>query len=181
MRITELLDVRSISLDGKAKDKTDILYKMVDLMADSGRINDKEKYTAGVFAREAEGTTGVGEGIAIPHCKSDAVDRPGLAAMVVPEGIDYDALDGQPVNLIFLIAAPDTADNIHLDVLGKLSMLLIDENFTGRLKNAKTVQEFLQIIDDAENDRDKEQISKEQNAKLRRCKKCTDSGRNCGG
>lgn len=165
MRITELLDVRSISLDGKAKDKTDILYKMVDLMADSGRINDKEKYTAGVFAREEEGTTGVGEGIAIPHCKSDAVDRPGLAAMVVPEGVDYDALDGQPVNLIFLIAAPDTADNIHLDVLGKLSMLLIDENFTGRLKNAKTVQEFLQIIDDAENDRDKEQISKEQNAK----------------
>lgn len=165
MRITELLDVRSISLDGKAKDKTDILYKMVDLMANSGRINDKEKYTAGVFAREEEGTTGVGEGIAIPHCKSDAVDMPGLAAMVVPEGVDYDAVDGQPVNLIFLIAAPDTADNIHLDVLGKLSMLLIDENFTARLKNARTVQEFLQIIDDAENDRDNEQIKKEQTEK----------------
>ena len=120
---------------------------MVALMAKSGKINDVEKYRKGVYAREEEGTTGIGEGIAIPHCKSDAVSRPGLAAMVIKDGVDFDALDGEKVSLIFLIAAPNTEDNVHLDVLSKLSVLLMDENFTSGLRNAKTVEEFLSVID----------------------------------
>lgn len=152
MRIRELLSVESIDLQGKADGKKEVLDKMVDLMVKSGKIRDKEKYRKGVYAREEEGTTGIGEGIAIPHCKSDAVERPGLAAMVVPAGVDFDALDGGKVNLIFLIAAPNTEDNVHLDVLSKLSVLLMDENFTNSLKNAKTVEEFLNVIDKAEED-----------------------------
>ena len=171
MRITDLLDVRSIALNGKAESKTDVLNQMVDLMAKSEKINDKEKYLKGVFAREEESTTGVGEGIAIPHCKSDAVSRPGLAAMVVPEGVDFDALDGAPVNLIFLIAAPNTEDNVHLDVLGKLSMLLMDEDFTTGLKNAKTVDEFLKVIDAAETKRDEVKAVKEESKPEKQVKK----------
>ncbi len=154
MRIIDLLDPKSIRLKGQAADKQDVLNKMVELMADSGKINDVEKYRKGVFAREEESTTGIGEGIAIPHCKSDAVNRPGLAAMVVPDGVEFDSLDGQPANLIFLIAAPDTEDNVHLDVLSKLSVLLMDEEFTNSLRKAKTIDEFLKVIDQAENDRD---------------------------
>lgn len=139
MRIVDLLDVRSIELNGSATSKEDVLKKMVSLMVNSGKINDEQKYLNGVFKREEESTTGVGEGIAIPHCKSDAVDRPGLAAMIVPDGVEFDSLDGQPVNVIFLIAAPDTKDNVHLDVLSKLSMLLMDEEFINSLKAAKNV------------------------------------------
>lgn len=159
MRIVDLLDVRSIDLNGSAKGKEDVLKKMVSLMVKSGKINDEQKYLKGVFAREKESTTGVGEGIAIPHCKSDAVNSPGLAAMVVPDGVEFDALDGQPVNLLFLIAAPNTKDNVHLDVLGKLSVLLMDEDFTNKLKSAKSVDEFLKIIDDAESEKDEENNS----------------------
>lgn len=130
------------------------LDQMVDLMAKSGKINDVETYRKGVYAREEESTTGIGEGIAIPHCKSNAVTKPGLAAMVIPEGVDFDALDGEKVNLIFLIAAPNTEDNVHLDVLSKLSVLLMDEYFTGSLRNAKTVEEFLKVIDKAEEEKD---------------------------
>ncbi|MDO5402994.1 MAG: fructose-specific PTS transporter subunit EIIC [Eubacteriales bacterium] len=166
MKITDLLDVRSIALNSKAADKTDVLNKMVDLMVKSGKINNREKYLKGVFAREEESTTGVGEGIAIPHCKSDAVDRPGLAAMVVPDGVDFDSLDGEPVNLIFLIAAPNTEDNVHLDVLGKLSMLLMNEEFTKELKNAETVEEFLKVIDYAESRRDEEKAEKESKTQI---------------
>ncbi|MDD6857325.1 MAG: fructose PTS transporter subunit IIA, partial [Lachnospiraceae bacterium] len=154
MKITDLLDKRSIELNGKAADKENVLNKMVDLMAKSGKINNIEKYRKGVFAREEEGTTGIGEGIAIPHCKSDAVTKPGLAAMVIPDGAEFDALDGQPVNLIFLIAAPDTEDNIHLDVLSRLSVFLMDEEFTKALRNAKSTDEFINIIDMAENAKD---------------------------
>lgn len=154
MKIIDLLDSKSIQLNGQAADKQDALVQMVGLMANSGNIRDVEKYRKGVFAREEESTTGIGEGIAIPHCKSDAVNRPGLAAMVLPEGVEFDSLDGQPANLIFLIAAPDTEDNVHLDVLSKLSVLLMDEDFTGRLREAATVDEFLKVIDQAENDRD---------------------------
>lgn len=166
MRITDLLDVRSISLNGTASDKTDILNKMVDLMVESGKINDKEKYAKGVFAREEESTTGIGEGIAIPHCKSDAVNAPGLAAMVIPDGVDFDSLDGQPVHLIFLIAAPNTEDNVHLDVLSKLSMLLMNEKFNDDLRNAKSVDEFLKIIDEAETNRDEEEAQKHRRADI---------------
>ena len=147
MRIRDLLDTRSIQLNGMASGKTDVLNQMVDLMAKSGKISDVDTYRKGVFAREDEGTTGIGEGIAIPHCKSSAVKKPGLAAMVVPGGVDYDALDGAPVDLLFLIAAPDTKENVHLDVLSKLSVLLMDEGFTGSLKSAKSVTEFLDVID----------------------------------
>ena len=156
MRIIDLLDRKSIRLDGTASDKNDALDQMVELMAARGKINDVDRYREGVYAREEESTTGIGDGIAIPHCKSDAVSRPGLAAMVVPAGVGFDALDGQPVNLIFLIAAPDTEDNVHLDVLSKLSMLLMDEAFTAGLQNANSVDAFLQVIDAAESDRDEE-------------------------
>lgn len=156
MRIIDLLDQRSIQLGGQAKNKSDALDKMVDLMAASGKIADVETYRMGVYAREEESTTGIGEGIAIPHCKSDAVKTPGLAAMVVPDGVDFDSLDGQPADLLFLIAAPNTEDNVHLDVLSKLSVLLMDENFTNRLRAAKTVEEFLAVIDAAESEKDDE-------------------------
>lgn len=155
MRIIDLLDPRSIKLKGEAEDKKNALDQMVDLMEKSGKLDNVDKYRAGVYAREEEGTTGIGEGIAIPHCKSDAVKRPGLAAMVVPEGIDFEALDGEPVHLIFLIAAPDTEDNIHLDVLSRLSVLLMDEKFTEALRKAKSVDEFLSIIDRTEQEKQK--------------------------
>ena len=150
MRITDLLDKRSICLDGAPGSKKEALDQMVALMVKSGKINDAEGYRKQVYAREEESTTGIGEGIAIPHGKCDAVSKPGLAAMVVKSGVDFDALDGEPVNLIFLIAAPNTEDNIHLDVLSKLSVLLMDEAFTESLKNAASVDEFLAIIDKAD-------------------------------
>lgn len=150
MRIVELLHPDSIALNGRATGKEDALKQMVGLMVKSGNIGDEAAYLKGVFAREAESTTGVGEGIAIPHCKSFAVKKPGLAAMVLPEGVDFESLDGQPVHLIFLIAAPETGNNVHLDVLSKLSILLMDENFTGKLRAAKTTDEFLAVIQQAE-------------------------------
>ena len=128
MKIRDLLAAESIELNGKVTGKKETLDAMVDLMAKSGKINDVEVYRKGVYAREEESTTGIGEGIAIPHCKSDSVSRPGLAAMVVPEGVDFDSLDGEKVNLIFLIAAPNTKENVHLDVLSKLSVLLMEKD-----------------------------------------------------
>lgn len=150
MRITELLDKRSIRIDGAPKSKNEALDQMVELMAKSGKINDLEAYRQEVYRREEEGTTGVGEGIAIPHGKGAFVDKPGLAAMVVKDGVDYDALDGEPVHLIFLIAAPNTKDNVHLDVLSKLSVLLMDEDFSRALQNAKSPEEFMKIVDEAD-------------------------------
>lgn len=160
MKIRDLLAVESIDLNGKVTGKNETLDAMVALMAKSGKINDVEKYRKGVYAREEEGTTGIGEGIAIPHCKSDVVSKPGLAAMVIKDGVDFDALDGEKVSLIFLIAAPNTEDNVHLDVLSKLSVLLMDENFTSGLRNAKTVEEFLSVIDRAEAEKDAEEEKK---------------------
>ncbi len=157
MRIKDLLSKESIKLGGSAENKNDVLNQMVDLMSKSGKISDIDTYRKGVFAREEEGSTGVGDGIAIPHCKSDAVKAPGLAAMTVPAGVEYDALDGAPVDILFLIAAPNTKDNVHLDVLSKLSVLLMNEEFTAALKSAKTVDEFLKIIDDAEKAADEEE------------------------
>ena len=153
MRITDLLDSKSICLEGTPGSKNEALDQMVDLMARSGKINDLEAYRKQVDLREEESTTGIGDGIAIPHGKCDAVTRPGLAAMVVREGVEFDALDGEPVNLIFLIAAPNTEDNVHLDVLSKLSVLLMDEKFVEDLKNAKTVDDFLQIVDAADEEK----------------------------
>ncbi len=150
MKITDLLDRRSVDVNGSAVSKEDAIGKMVDLMCKSGKINDKEEYKKKVFARETEGSTGIGEGIAIPHAKCDAVSKPALAAMVVKGGVDFDALDGEKVSLIFLIAAPDTKENIHLDVLGKLSVMMMDRDFSDKLRSAKSVDEFLKIIDDAD-------------------------------
>ncbi len=153
MKITELLDRRSISLYGAPSSKKEALDQMVALMVKSGKIRDEKAYREEVYHREEEGTTGIGEGIAIPHGKCDAVIRPGLAAMVVKNGVDFDSLDGEPVHLIFLIAAPNTKDNVHLDVLSKLSMLLMDEKFVEDLKNAADVDEFLDVIDKADQEK----------------------------
>ncbi len=150
MKIIDLLDDRSILLDGRVVDKKAALDQMVELMDASGKLRDKETYRQGVYAREQEGSTGIGEGIAIPHCKSDAVIKPGLAAMVVKDGVEFESLDGQPAHLFFLIAAPNTEDNVHLDVLSRLSVLLMDEDFTNKLRQAASVSEFKQIIEDAE-------------------------------
>ena len=150
MRITDLLDARSISLTGTPKTKSEALDQIIDLMVRSGKINDREAYRAQVYAREEESTTGIGEGIAIPHGKCDAVTKPGLAAMVIKDGVEFDSLDGRPVTLMFLIAAPNTKDNVHLDVLSKLSVLLMDENFADNLRNAASVDEFLKIVDQAD-------------------------------
>ena len=152
MRITDLLDKRSISLTGTPKTKSEALDQIIDLMVKSGKINDREVYRAQVYAREEESTTGIGEGIAIPHGKCDAVDKPGLAAMVIRDGVDFDSLDGMPVTLMFLIAAPNTKDNVHLDVLSKLSVLMMDEDFANNLRNAGSVDEFLEIIDKADDE-----------------------------
>lgn len=154
MRITELLDKRCISLDGSPKTKSEALDQVVALMVNSGKINDAEAYRKQVYAREEESTTGIGEGIAIPHGKCDAVTKPGLAAMVIRDGVEFDSLDGEPVTLIFLIAAPNTEDNVHLDVLSKLSVLMMDEEFSNSLRNAASVDEFLAIIDKADNEKE---------------------------
>ena len=165
MTIRDLLAAESINLNGTPAGKTDALNQCIDLMAKSGKIADVEKYRKGAFAREEEGTTGIGMGIAIPHCKSDAVTKAGLAAMVVKDGVDFESLDGTPAKIIFLIAAPNTEDNVHLQVLSKLSVMLMDEQFTNSLINAGSVDEFLNIIDSAEKAKDEKEAAKEAKAK----------------
>lgn len=153
MRITDLLDRRSVSLTAAPKTKSETLDMAVDLMVKSEKISDREAYRKQVYLREEESTTGIGEGIAIPHCKCDAVKKPGLAAMVIKNGVEFEALDDEPVTLLFLIAAPNTEDNIHLDVLSKLSVMLMDEEFTESLRNASSVDEFMDIIDRADSEK----------------------------
>ena len=161
MTIRDLLAAESINLNGTPAGKTEALNQCIDLMAKSGKIADVETYRKGVFAREEEGTTGIGMGIAIPHCKSDAVTKAGLAAMVVKDGVDFESLDGTPAKIIFLIAAPNTEDNVHLQVLSKLFVMLMDEQFTNSLINAGSVDEFLNIIDSAEKAKDEKEAAKE--------------------
>lgn len=165
MTIRDLLAAESINLNGTPAGKTEALNQCIDLMAKSGKIADVEKYRKGVFAREEEGTTGIGMGIAIPHCKSDAVIKAGLAAMVVKDGVEFESLDATPAKIIFLIAAPNTEDNVHLQVLSKLSVMLMDEQFTNSLINAGSVDEFLNIIDSAEKAKDEKEAVKEAKAK----------------
>ena len=153
MRITDLIDKRSICLDGTPHTKKEALDQMVTLMAASGKISDEEGYRKQVYLREEESTTGIGGGIAIPHGKCAAVREPGLAAMVVKDGVEFESLDGMPAHLIFLIAAPDTEDNIHLDVLSKLSVLLMDQSFVEKLTKAETAEEFLAVIDQADQEK----------------------------
>ena len=153
MRITDLLDRRSVSLTAAPKTKSETLDMAIDLMVKSDKISDREAYRKQVYLREEESTTGIGDGIAIPHGKCDAVKKPGLAAMVIKNGVEFEALDGEPVTLLFLIAAPNTEDNIHLDVLSKLSVMLMDEEFTESLRNASSVDEFMDIIDRADSEK----------------------------
>jgi len=150
MRITDLLSEKTISINVKASSKSDVIKQAVQLMSQSGAIKDIAVYEKGVFKREEESTTGIGEGIAIPHCKSDVVTKPALAAMVIPEGVDYESLDGEKVNLLFLIAAPNSEDNVHLDVLARLSEMLMNEDFKNKLVAAKDKKEFLKVINEAE-------------------------------
>ena len=157
MRITDLLAKESIELGGASMSKDETIAKMGDLMYASGKITDKEAYIEGLKKREEESTTAVGEGIAIPHYKGAAAKEPGLAAMVCPNGTDFDSADGEPVTLIFAIAAPDTKENVHLDVLSKLSVMMMDEDFTKNLRAAKTPEEFLDIIDRTETEKDEEE------------------------
>ena len=153
MKIADLLAKESIDLQAKVGSKAEALEHLVTLMAKSGKLADEAEYKRCVLAREEEGSTGIGEGIAIPHAKTNAVKAPGLAAMIVSEGVDFASLDDQPAKLFFMIAAPDTEDNVHLDVLSRLSTLLMDEEFTTALYAAKSPKEFLSIIDKFEADK----------------------------
>ena len=167
MKITDLLCKASIELNAQVSDKNSAIDKLVELMVTNGNITNKDEYKRVVMEREKEGTTGIGEGIAIPHGKSNVVLKPGLSAMVVPNGVEFNSLDGKPAKLLFLIAAPDTKDNVHLEVLSRLSTLLMDTNFRENLLNAKTVEEFISYIDKAEKSKvqqeDKEHKEKNNN------------------
>ena len=161
MRITELLRRECVLLNAQANDKLDALQQIVKQMMNSGAISEEEAFMSRVLAREEEGTTGTGEGIAIPHGKGSMVNRPALAAMTIPGGVDYDSLDGEPVDLIFLIAAPNTEDNVHLEVLSRLSVMLMDEKFQKNLREATSVDDFLNVIDRAEQARLEKENGKE--------------------
>lgn len=150
MKITDLITPAAVCLNAHATNKQEALRQITELMNKQGNVADLEKYRQAVLAREKESSTGVGEGIAIPHAKSDAVIKPGLAAMIVPEGVEFDSLDGAPVKLIFLIAAPEKAENTHVDMLSRLSEMLMDEAFCANLLSAKTTEDFLREIDRAE-------------------------------
>ena len=150
MRITELLKQESIGLNEKAESKEQAIDKLVALMEAGGRLKDKDGYKAGILARAGLGSTAIGEGIAIPHAKVEAVAEPGLAAMVLPEGVDYEAFDGSLANLIFMIAAPAEGADVHLEALARLSTLLMNPGFKEALIAAKSKAEFLKVIDEAE-------------------------------
>lgn len=159
MKITDLLSKESVLLNADVNDKEACLVKLVDLMDASGKISDKKSYLDAVHEREKEGTTGVGNGIAIPHGRCKGVKEPGLAAMTIPSGVEYEALDAKPVDLAFLIAAPEGSGSMHLEILSKLATMLMDENFVADLKKAKTVEEFLKVIDDAEEKKDEKVVA----------------------
>jgi PTS system fructose-specific IIC component len=161
MKITDLLSVNAVDLNVSASSKEDVLNKAVDLMCKQGNITDKDQYLASVFAREEESTTGVGDGIAIPHGRCEGVSEPGLIAMVIPDGVEYEALDDEPVNLLFLIAANPQSGSAHIDILSKLSGMLMHEDFVAKLKAAKSPKEFLSVIDAAEAKKDEAEQQKE--------------------
>lgn len=161
MKIIDLLKREGISLNPDVKDKSGAIDFLVDLMDKSGRLSDKEEYKKGVLEREAQGTTGIGEGVAIPHSKNKAVKEAGLSAMVIKNGLDFESLDAQPAYLFFMIAAPDGENNVHLEVLSRLSTLLMDENFRQDLIDSKDKDEFLAMIDKAEKEKFKEEKAEE--------------------
>lgn len=154
MRITELLSKKAIDLNVSVKSKADVIDYMTRLQEKAGNLNDREEYKKGVLAREAEGTTGIGEGIAIPHSRGPAVKKAGLAAVVIKDGVEYESMDDEPVYLAFMIAAPEGGGNVHLEALARLSTMLMDEDFKNALIHAKSVDAFMQIIDDKENELD---------------------------
>lgn len=162
MRICDLLDKQSVCLNASPVSKEAAISSLVDILARSGCINDVNRFREAVLDRERKSSTGLGEGIAIPHAKSHGVTRPGLATMVVPRGVDFDSVDGEPVHLLFLIASPHQASDAHLDVLARLSTLLIDENFRKSLLAATTVDEYLAVIDRAENAEDEKEAREAQ-------------------
>lgn len=157
MHICDLLDPRAIRLNVNVKTKEQAINYLVDLMSNTDCLSDPDRFRAAVFDRESKVSTGLGEGVAIPHAKSAGVGKPGLAAMVVPNGVDFDSLDGKPTNLFFLIASPHQASDAHLDVLARLSTLLISDEFRKNLAECQSVDEFLKIINDAE----KKELKKE--------------------
>ncbi len=161
MKITDLLKLESIALNPAVASKSEALDTLVDLMDKRGNLNSKEEYKEAVLKRESLSTTGIGEGIAIPHAKTAAVREPGLAAMVIKDGIDFDSLDGEPASLFFLIAAPEGEANLHLDVLARLSMMLMNPDFKEKLLNASSKEEFLRLIDEAESDKINAENNKE--------------------
>ena len=150
MRITELLKKQSIELGVKAASKEEAIDRLIALMDAGGRLNDRAGYKEGILARESLGSTAIGEGIAIPHAKVEAVKEPGLAAITVPEGVDYEAFDGSLSNLIFMIAAPAGGEDVHLEALSRLSTLLMNPGFKEALIHAGSKEEFLEVIDQAE-------------------------------
>jgi len=160
MKITELLDPRAIELNVSVDSKDAAIDKLIDLMDASGKISGKEEYKKGILAREAQFSTGIGDGVAIPHAQVEAVVKPGLSSMTVPAGVDYESLDGQPAKLFFMIAAPADGGDLHLKALAKLSALLMNEDFRNKLLAAKDPEEYLSIIDDEEAKKDAEEAAK---------------------
>ena len=163
MRIIDLLKKEGIELNSKVNSKEEALNKLVDLMDKEGNLSDKEVYKEAVLKREELSTTGIGDGIAIPHGKSKAVKKAGLSSIVVRDGIDFDSLDGQPAKLFFMIAAPEEANNLHLDVLARLSTILMDEDFRNKLINANSKEEYLKLIDEKEKEKFETEKSEEKN------------------
>lgn len=161
MRITDLLKEEAISLQASPRSKEEAVDTLIELQDKAGNLKDKVEYKKGILAREEQGSTAIGEGIAIPHAKNAGVKQPGLAAMTVPDGVDYDSLDGQPSNLFFMIAAPEKGGDVHLDVLSRLSTILMDEQFRKDLLAAKSKKEFLSIIDKMETEKFGEEEGKE--------------------
>ena len=166
MKITDLIKKDSIDLNVKSSNKEDIIKKAVELMNKNGNIKNKNEYLELVIKREEECSTGIGEEIAIPHGKGDSISAPGLAAMVIPDGVDFNSLDGKPVKLLFLIAAPNNKENVHLEVLSRLSTLLMDEKFRKELLNSKSKDEFLKIIDQAEKGKMEDKKEEEESYEL---------------
>ncbi|NFF80500.1 PTS fructose transporter subunit IIC [Clostridium botulinum] len=158
MRIVDLLKKQGIELNFNPSSKNECIEKLVNLMDKTGNLNNKEEYKKAIIAREAQSTTGIGEGIAIPHGKTNAVKKASLAAAVCKKGVDYDSLDGAPANLFFMIAVPDNSDNLHLEVLARLSTILMDEKFRETLINCEDKDEFLKLIDEKESEKFPEEV-----------------------
>lgn len=162
MRITELLQDVTIDLGVKVSSKEEAIDHLVDLMVKGGNISDREEYKKGILAREATGTTGIGGGIAIPHAKNKAVTKAGLASMTVPDGVDYEAMDGEPSDVFFMIAAPAEGSDVHLEALARLSTILMDPVFKEKLLKATTKEEYLKLIDEKEIEKFPEEAEKKE-------------------